>query len=136
MIEDNLPPSYTLELLPGKYAICRLPEESPDPEWAKSAAFLGILRRPGELSIVCTERFVPPEVKAERGWRILQVAGQMDFSLVGVLASLLAPLARAEISVFVLSTYDTDLILVKESALDKAVQALQHAGHVVRTAQG
>jgi hypothetical protein len=70
-------------------------------------------------------------VRCEGGWRALRVAGSLDFSLVGVLAGLLDPLARAGVSVFVLSTFDTDYLLVKGHDLEKALAALRRAGHAV-----
>lgn len=82
---------------------------------------------------MCLEEQVPgDETQCERGWRCLQLAGPMDFSLTGVLASLLAPLARAGISVFALSTYDTDYLLVKAESLVQAMQVLREAGYILK----
>ena len=132
MSEDPLPAaSYHLTLIPGRYAVCRLPALSELPDWARPEYLLSITWRATETSLVCPERFVPPDVKAERGWRVLEVAGILDFSMVGVLAALLEPLAQASVSVFSLSTFDTDLILVQEQKLDRAIGALEKAGHRV-----
>ncbi len=90
-----------------------------------------ITRTGRELSIVCPEELVPQEVRCQRGWRCLEVDGPLDFSLAGVLASLTAPLAQAGIGVFVLSTYDTDYLLVQTSNLNLAITALAAAGHMV-----
>lgn len=127
MAETDLP----LVLLSDHLAVCRLAADAPFPEWARSGDLLGLVRTRDELSVVCAERFVPPEVRAERGWRVLQVQGPLDFSMVGVLASLALPLARAGISIFALSTYETDYILFKESALERAIHALTQAGFLV-----
>ena len=133
MIEDWVPEaSYQLTLVAGRYAVCRLPAQAELPDWAHPEHLLSITWRAGETSIVCPERFVPPEVKAERGWRALEVSGPLDFELVGVLSSMLLPLAQAEVSVFVLSTYDTDLILIPEGQLERALSALGDAGHNVK----
>ena len=120
-----------LFILPDRLAVCRLPAEAPFPDWARPGDLLGLVRTSSELSVVCTERLVPPDVRAERGWRALQVQGPLDFALIGVLASIAVPLARAGVSIFVLSTFDTDYVLVKESALERAVSALSQAGFLV-----
>ncbi len=79
--------------------------------------------------MVCLESMVPQGVQKEPGWRCLRVAGKLNFALVGVLASLLTPLASAGVSVLALSTFDTDWILIKENDLDRAIEALRAAGH-------
>lgn len=84
-----------------------------------------------ELSVVCTETSVPPDVLSERGWRALKVQGPLDFSLTGVLAALTAPLAAAAIPIFALSTYQTDYVLVHGRDLTRASEALTEAGHTV-----
>lgn len=119
-----------LRVLPGTLAICRLGPDDAVPDWA-GGPFVAITRTPDELSVVCDEAGVPGEVRAERGWRALQVEGPLDFSLTGVLAGLTAPLAAAGISVFVLSTFDTDYLLVREHDLPSAVIALRQAGCTV-----
>jgi hypothetical protein len=121
--------SLNINLLPGLYAVCRLPAKAPSPEWPKSDELLTFTRTRDEFSIVCADEQIPANIKAERDWRVLKVAGPLDFSLVGVLASLVGPLADAGVSIFALSTYDTDYILVKKSDLESACQALEHAGH-------
>lgn len=121
--------SLTIKILPGLFAVCRLPADAPSPDWARSNELLVFTRTTDELSIVCGEEHVPENVTAELGWRGLKVVGPLDFSLVGILASLALPLAEAGISIFALSTYDTDYVLVKEADLDKACQTLMEAGH-------
>ena len=125
---------YTLNLLSDEMAIARMPATAPLPEWVLDAPFFSVTRTPDELSILCPSHLLPAEITAERGWRCLQVAGPLDFDLVGVLASLLEPLQMVGISVFVLSTYDTDYILVKATQLTVAIDALQEAGYLVITA--
>jgi hypothetical protein len=83
-----------------------------------------------ELSVICPAAEVPDGVQADRDWRVLKIAGPFAFSTVGVLASLAAPLARAGISVLTVSTYETDYLLVKTDALDRAMATLVAAGHV------
>ena len=86
-----------------------------------------------EISVVCAEDSAPTgeHVRVEPDWRALEVAGPLDFSMVGVMAALTAPLADVDVSVFVVSTYDTDYVLVHAAALEKAVEALRGAGHQV-----
>jgi hypothetical protein len=120
-----------LIILPERLAVCHLPVEAPFPDWARLGDILALVRTREELSIVCAERFVPPEIKAERGWRVLQVQGPLDFSMVGVLATIALPLARAGISIFALSTYETDFILIKENHLERAIHSLNQAGFLV-----
>ena len=74
---------------------------------------------------------VPPDWDAEPGWRCLKVQGPLNFDQTGVLASLVGPLAEAAISVFSISTYDTDYLLVKEHDLDKARSVLTKQGHTI-----
>ena len=115
-----------VEFLPDAYAICRLPANEPIPAWA-AGPFTSITRTSDELSIVCRQTQVPDDVKCERDWRCLRVVGTIPFSMVGVLASLLNPLAEADISVFTISTFDTDYVFVKERDVKKARHALQSA---------
>jgi GNAT superfamily N-acetyltransferase len=123
--------TFDLLVLPGKYAVCRLPAEEPLPAWATAGVFVSVTRTREELSVVCPEDAVPGGVECRRGWRCLRVAGRLDFSLVGVLASLLAPVAEAGVSVVALSTFDTDYFLVPEADLAAAAEALRGRGHRV-----
>jgi len=120
-----------LLVLPDLYAVCRLDSDASVPAWASAGGFFSITRTTGELSVVCQQAVVPDDVRCERGWRCLRVAGSMDFSMIGVVASLVAPLAEAGISVFVVSTFDTDYLLVKDNHLEQASTVLQAAGHKV-----
>ena len=125
-----------LRLLGTRLAVCRLPVEAGYPDWARSEDLLALVRTARELSVVCAERFVPSAVKAEPGWRVLEIAGPLEFSLVGVLAGLANVLAAAAVAVFVISTFDTDYILVKEDALERATAALSNAGYEVEGRDG
>lgn len=118
-------------LLPEIYAVCRLPRDAALPDWAAQGDLVSVTRTADELSIVCPADAVPSDVRREGGWRCLRVAGTLDFGLVGVLASLLTPLAQAGVSVFCLSTFDTDYVLVREGDLSRSTLALRAAGHEV-----
>jgi len=127
---------YPLSLLPERLAVCRLPAEANLPDWARFGALWAAIRTRDELSIVCEERFAPPETRAERGWRAFRVEGQLEFSLVGILASITSVLADAGVSTYAISTYDTDYILVKETTLERALEALQNGGYLILTTDG
>lgn len=124
--------NFTLELLPSAFVICCLDPDALAPDWA-TGDLVSITRTQDELSVVCHQEDVPDDVQAERGWRCLRVSGKLDFSLVGIIATLTNALADAGISVFITSTFNTDYLLVKEEALDDAVEALEEAGHSVRS---
>ena len=121
-----------LTILPESFVVCRLDKDAPIPVCAQSGDFFSITRTADELSVVCPQNLVPDGVRCERGWRCLRVAGTMDFTMIGVVASLVAPLAKAGISVFVVSTFDTDYLLVKECDQERALAALRAAGHQVK----
>lgn len=120
-----------LRVLEGQYAVCQLEASAPIPTWATGEGFESISRSEEELSIVCHQSRVPPEIKAERDWRLIRLVGPFDFGLIGILASVLNPLAKAQIGIFAVSTYNTDYVLVKAHDLDRAVVALSQAGHAV-----
>jgi hypothetical protein len=122
----------TLETLSGTFAVSKLPAGLPIPEWATRGFVSSVTRTPDELSVVCAEENVPADATSERGWRCLRVAGPLAFSLIGILTSLLEPLAEAGIPVFVISTFDTDHVLVKAGELERAVRAIEGAGHHVK----
>jgi len=124
--------SQTLSELPGRYAVCRLAPGDPVPPPAAGAALWCAARTDHELSVVCPEADVPPGARVEPGWAVLALAG--PFALegeTGILSSVLDPLAAAEISIFALSTFDTDYVLVHAQALRAAAGALRAAGHAV-----
>ncbi len=110
-------PRLKLRETPWRLAVCRFPADAPLPAWVLhgEAEFYSITRTPDELSVVCAEDDLPPSVsdRVERDWRAFAVVGPLPFGLVGVVSGLTSPLAAAGIPVFVLSTYDTDYVMVK-----------------------
>ncbi|GHO77418.1 amino acid-binding protein [Ktedonobacter sp. SOSP1-85] len=119
-----------LVILAIPLSVCRLDPRQEIPAWALSRReFLAITYTRQELSIVCVSEVVPEEVQVEHGWRALQVEGPLDFSLTGILAGLATPLSGAGISIFAISTYDTDYLLVKEVHLDRARKVLEALGY-------
>jgi hypothetical protein len=127
----NAMTTFTLEVLTGTFAVCHLNATDRVPDWA-TGEFVSITRTPDELSIVCPQENVPAETQSEPGWRCLRVAGKLDFSMVGVIASLSETLASAGIGVFLVSTFDTDYLLVKETEFDAAVKSLTEVGNTVQ----
>lgn len=120
-----------LQVLPGLFAVCRLSPDSPVPRWADGGSFVSLTRSAEELSIVCPQAQVPAGMLSEGSWRCFKVQGPLAFGLTGVLASIVQPLAEAGISLFAVSTYDTDYVLVKEEKLEESVRALSLAGHKI-----
>jgi hypothetical protein len=120
-------------VLPGELAVARLDAGAPLPGWASPGddPLHAVVHTTAETSIVCAAARVPDGVRAEHGWRALAVEGRLDFALTGVLAALAVPLADAGVSIFAVSTYDTDHVLVRCDRLGDAVEALRAAGHQV-----
>ena len=131
MGEKKEMPTVFLTLVDGRFAVCRFDPQEARPAWVSEADFSSVTRTAEELSIVCRENLVPEDVMREAGWACLKVEGPLDFSLTGVLASLAGPLAEAGISIFAVSTFDTDYLLVKAHDLEDAAVALRQAGHTV-----
>ncbi len=123
----------TLVFHPGRFAAVRLPASDSLPAWATAGSFVSITRDrlTGELSIICPEQDVPIAQAAERGWVCLRVAGPLPFDAVGVVSALVQPLAKAEIPVLAISSYDTDYLLVRAASLKFAIATLRGAGHCV-----
>ncbi len=122
----------TLHCLSGNYAVVQLKAEEAIPNWALSAGvFCSITRTPEELSIVCDESLVPSGSLCESNRRLVKVDGPLDFSLTGILSGLLQPLAVAKISVFTISTFDTDYILIHKEKLAAAIAIWNNDGHQI-----
>jgi uncharacterized protein len=120
-----------LSVLPETLTICRLAPDEDLPAWATRGGFSSATRTPEELSIVVAKDRVPAGVRAEGAWRALKVAGPIPFSAVGILALIAEPLGRAKISLFAISTFDTDYVLVAAERLEDARLALCQAGHAI-----
>lgn len=132
-----MPTSIALERLEIRLAVCRLDPGSDLPSWVdQSAEFTSVTRTKDELSVVCPVDSVPDGVSREGPWRAFRVRGPIVMTLIGVVAALANPLADAGISIFAISTFDTDYILVHEPDFDAAIGALTRAGHVFVPGQG
>jgi hypothetical protein len=124
-----VPHNLKYRVLTERLAICRLASDAAFPAWALEGGFISVVRTRDELSIVCSEEGVPEGAIAERGWVALKLEGPFPFSMTGVLASFLQPLAEAEVPIFAISTFDTDYVLIKQENLEQAVFALAAAKH-------
>ena len=122
----------TLTIMTDRFAVCRLEPDAALPDDMAGLPFWSITRTPEELSIVAPEDAVPAGCPVETGWWALKVEDPLDFSLTGILASLSGPLAEAGISLFAISTYDTDYILVKEENLQASCDVLRREGHRIK----
>ena len=119
------PPRLELEWLPGRYAMCRLPARTPTPAWATAPGpLLSITHTRLECSIVVPVEHVPAGVRSEGDWVALSVVGPLAFDLVGVLAQLAGALAVAGIPLCAISTYDTDILLIKADQASRAASVL------------
>lgn len=123
--------ALVLILLTGDLSVCQMDAHAPSPLWATSSQFFSVTRTENELSIVCSSDVVPDEIKCEKDWIAYKVVGPLDFGLTGILASIAKPLAEAKISIFAISTYDTDYILIKKAHREQSVEALTQAGFTI-----
>ncbi len=124
--------SYELVVLPRNYAICKFGAKALVPAWVDGGEFWSVSRTAEELSIVCEERLIPAGVHSEVGFSCLQVIGPPGLESIGVIAPLTSALAAAGISVFAISTFDTNYLLVRQTSLPDAIDTLRESGHVVQ----
>ena len=118
-----------LSTLPELYAIVGLSQGAQLPAWATQGSFFSVTRTSDELSIIVEESHVPAGLHVQGGWRVIKVHGPFMLSEVGVLASLVGPLAAARVSVLTIATFDTDYLLVASENLGAAISTLERAGH-------
>jgi hypothetical protein len=116
--------SRRLSLLPGRFAVARLDAHAALPDAPAATVLWSATRTRDELSLVCEESMVPAGARAEHGWRAFALEGPIPFEQTGVIAGLTAPLAAAGIPVFVLSTFDTDYLLVREAHVERTRDVL------------
>ena len=122
-----------LSLIKEKYGICTLPNSAPIPDWALNESLVSITSSEKELTIVCRQDIIPSQCKCDLDWRCFKVDGSFDLNQTGVISSLSSPLADAGISIYVISTYDTDYFMVKEENVEQAISVLSNSGHSITT---
>ena len=135
MKEDETVAKLTLIILRETFAICRLDRDAPVPHWPFQGGLLSITRTEDELSIVCPQINVPKGTLCNKGWSCLKVKGPLDLSSTGIISSIAKTLEKEGISLFSISTYETDYVMVKEKDLEKAIFALTEAGQQIRWEQ-
>jgi hypothetical protein len=122
----------TLELLGNEYSVYRFDPDYKIDENILSGEFISVTRTRDELSIVAQQGKFSDFLNSEEGWKILKISGVLDFSLIGIMSKLSTILANENISVFVMSTYNTDYIMVKKDNVKKAIEILEKNGYEVR----
>jgi uncharacterized protein len=120
----NTTRKLTLTLLADKLAVCRLKPGQAIPTWATTGTFFSVTKTLDELSIICPKNQIPSNIHSEKDWRAFKLEGPFDFSLTGILSSVLLPMAEAGISILAVSTFDTDYVLVKAEQTHKAINVL------------
>ena len=121
-----------LVILKKKFAICQLSPNDSIPDPSKLGDFWSITKTDEEISIIIPENLIQANWnKSEKGWRAIKIIGPLYFSLTGIIANLSTVLAKAGISIFAFSTYNTDYILVKEKNLEQSKEVLEKSGHKI-----
>lgn len=125
-----------ISVIPGRFAVCRLPADAGVPPWAlDEARFVSVTRTDDELSIVCEEDSIPEpppaDLRRESGFTLFKIHGPFPLDAVGILASVATPLAEAGISLLAIGTFDTDYLLVKGEQALRAADVLARAGHAL-----
>ncbi|MGM7683327.1 ACT domain-containing protein [Cytobacillus sp. Hm23] len=118
-----------MKLLDGLYGVCRLDPTDKIPSWLNTEEFFTITKTSDELSIICNTNSIPNGIIYEKDWKIIKVEGPLDFSEIGILANISSTLATEKISIFAISTYDTDYILVQVAEIHNAIDALMKNGY-------
>ncbi len=124
----------SLSRYPETLAVVRLPAGAEIPTWAESSSVFSITATATETSLVCAGRSVPKKARHEKPLTAFAVDGTLDLTVPGILVRLLNPLADDDINVFVISTFDTDWILVPTKDADRAEEAWRRSGHTVAPA--
>ena len=124
-----MPRSLTFTRIPGFFAVCRLPAESPVPAWAQQGVFFSVTANSDELSIVCLASQVPNQVQHDADWACMKLVGPFPFAETGILVSFIQPLSDRAIPIFAISTFDTDYVLVKQAWVDATLRVLLETGH-------
>jgi len=124
------PSKLVLSVLEETFSIHRLAPDASLPEAVSECDFYSLSKTTDELSLVCPEHLAVKSEKSNPDWKCLKVAGPLDFELTGILAGITDVLAKEKLSVFAISTFDTDYILIKKQGLTAAISALQRVGYL------
>jgi uncharacterized protein len=118
-----------IELLNEKYSVYKLDADHKISIDLLKYSFATITKTKDEISIVCETGLVNEYRKEESGWKILKIIGPLDFGLIGILSKISTILADAKISIFAISTFDTDYIMIKEENIGKSIRVLKKNGY-------
>jgi hypothetical protein len=121
---------FKLKLLDDDFGIVKMDPDRPVPAWAMECPFYSVTRTESELTIVCPEKGIPAHIEYDGSWKCIQVEGVFDFEAIGVIASLSGALSQSGISIFVISSYITDYILIKHKNAERAIRVLKDLGNV------
>lgn len=124
-------PSVTLQQLAGDYAVARLGRDEAVPAWADGDGFVSVSRSDEELSVVCRSDRVPASVRHDAGWTCFKFRGPFAFDETGIALAVIRPLSEADIGIFLVSTFDTDYLLIKTENAARARALLEQAGHTL-----
>lgn len=124
-----MPAKVRLLRLTGTYAVSRMDPAAAIPAWADGTGFVSISRSDDELSIVCRAERVPQNIRQDGGWACYKFIGPFAFDETGIVSSVIGPLSDAGIGIFVVSTFDGDHLLIKETDTERAVSLLDSSGH-------
>jgi len=124
-----------LKILKEEFVIHRLGPEEPIPKAVLDSKFFWIAKTHEELSMVCESKILPHKGEVSKGWSCIKVDVKLDFELTGIIAGLSSVLAKAAVSIFALSTFDTDYILVKSEQIEKAAEVLKNSGFDIQKAR-
>lgn len=120
-----------LRKLEGTYAIAQLSHNAKIPPWVDGEGFVTVSRTDDELSLVCLEQRIPRDVKIDGGWTCFKFLGPFAFDEAGVILSVIEPLSKNGIGIFVVSTFNGDILLLKTEDVETALKLLQQGGHSV-----
>lgn len=123
--------TLTLKILNGDFCICQMDKNSRLPNWIISKDFYSITKTDDELSMVFKECDIPKDIIVQKGFKCIKIEGKLDFSLVGVIAKLSNILADENISIFIVSTYNTDYFLVNKNDLPNTIKALHENEYII-----
>jgi hypothetical protein len=121
-----------LELLKDEYTIYRFHPEYQIPQKTNNSSFISVTKTEDEISVVAVSGAFEQYDKKEDNWKILKIAEELDFNQTGIISKISAILAEAEISIFVISTYNTDYLLVKKDKLEKAINLLEYNNYEIK----
>ncbi len=130
-MEKSISRRFTIHELPERVAVVRMDPRDEVPAWASTGLLSAVVRTPEELTIVCSQTVVPGNLRSELDWLAFKLEGPFPLSSTGILASVLGPLASGSVPVFVVSTFDTDYILVKADQAQRARETFRAEGHKV-----